>query len=36
MSAIVGAGHCACPNEGNHRGVPLQKIADFMIKSHQI
>ena len=32
MSAIVGAGLCACPNGGNHRGLPLQKMADLMIK----
>ena len=22
----------ACPNEGNHRGLPLQKMADNRIK----
>ena len=32
MSAIVGAGLCACPNGGNHRGLPLQKMDDLMIK----
>jgi hypothetical protein len=31
-SAIVGAGHRSCPNEGNHRGLPLQKMAVLMIK----
>ena len=31
-SAAVGAGHRACPNEGNHRGLPLQKMAGNRIK----
>ena len=31
-SAAVGAGPRACPNEGNHRGLPLQKMADNRIK----
>ena len=32
-SAAVGAGPRACPNEGNHRGLPLRKMAYKRIKS---
>ena len=35
-SAIVGAGLCACPNGGNHRGIALQKVADLMIKPQML
>jgi len=28
ISVAVGAGPCACPSEGNHRGLPLQKMPD--------